>query len=120
EFVRWKRSINFRRVTGVWKPYVLNRDWNIRAIDYFQRDARRLTWRDNFFGGGRFDVQAETRCDDLVQLCFFLRDPGVILKFTHRLPQLQQLRHGSGWIAGIELGNDLTNLCSNGLRIRNA
>src|SRR5262249_5311130 len=65
-------------------------------------------------------MQAETRGDDLVQLCFFLRDPGLIMNSTHRLPQLEQVRHRRSRIGGIELRSDLTNFSSNGLGIRDA
>ena len=35
-------------------------------------------------------MEAETCGDDLIQLRFFLRDPGLILNSTQRLPELQQ------------------------------
>src|SRR6266480_4825296 len=120
EFVGWKRRIDFHRVAGVGKSYFLQDHRNIAAVNCLHFYCCRLPWRDSLIGCRRFHMQAKTCGDDRIQLRLFLPDPRVVLNSTHRLPQLQQLRHGSGWIAWAEVRNDLTNLCSNRFRIRNA
>src|SRR4029077_17631646 len=77
-----------------------------------------LPRRDCRVGRRRFDMQAETRGDDLIQLRFFLWDPIAILKFAQRLPELQQPSYRCSRISWMEARNDLTNLCGNRCRIR--
>ena len=56
-------------------------DRYIRAGDCLELYCCRLPWREGFICRRRFNMQAETCGDDLVQLCFFLRHPGVITDF---------------------------------------
>jgi len=86
EFVWWKRRINFHRVAGERTTSFLQFDWNIAPVNCLQFYCYRLSWRDGFIGCRRFDMQAETRGDNIIQFGFFLRDPGLILNSAHRLP----------------------------------
>src|SRR5947199_5772864 len=45
EFVGWKRRIDFHRLAGVWKSYLLQCDWNIGAVDCLQLYFLPLPWR---------------------------------------------------------------------------
>ena len=86
EFVWWKCRINFHRVAGERTTCFLECDWDIAPVNCLQLYCYRLPWRDGLIGCRRFYMQAETRGDNLIQLGFFLRDPGVILNSAQRLP----------------------------------
>src|ERR1044071_6513408 len=85
EFVWWKRRINFHRIAGKQTTCFLQCDWNIAPVNCVQLYCDGLPWRDGFICCRRFDMQAETGGDNLSQLGFFLRDPGVIINSVHPL-----------------------------------